>query len=175
MWWICKKGHEWQASPLDRKHSGCPYCSERKVVPGENDFATFYPDLAKEWDYEKNNGLLPTEIHPMSNIKVMWKCKYGHSFGCRVCSRVREGIGCGYCSGRYAIKGENDLETLYPEVAKEWNYSKNENMLPSDFLPRSGKIVWWKCEKGHEFRSKICIRTRGTQCRICWEEKSKNS
>ena len=30
-WWKCPEGHEYVASPLDRKYgSGCPYCSGRR-------------------------------------------------------------------------------------------------------------------------------------------------
>lgn len=27
VWWKCDKGHEWQAAPSTRLHSGCPKCS----------------------------------------------------------------------------------------------------------------------------------------------------
>lgn len=36
------------------KH-GCPYCTGQKVRKGINDFATLYPDLLKEWDWDKNS------------------------------------------------------------------------------------------------------------------------
>ena len=29
-------------------------CSNQKVLKGYNDFATIYPELSREWDYEKN-------------------------------------------------------------------------------------------------------------------------
>ena len=40
-------------------------------------------------------------------------------------------------------KGINDLETLYPILAKEWHPTKNGDKYPSDFLPGSGIKVWW--------------------------------
>ena len=31
VWWICDKGHEWQATISSRNRgNGCPYCSGRK-------------------------------------------------------------------------------------------------------------------------------------------------
>ncbi|MBI5249455.1 MAG: zinc-ribbon domain-containing protein [Desulfomonile tiedjei] len=34
VWWICKKGHEWKASPSNRvKGSGCPHCLEAVAKP----------------------------------------------------------------------------------------------------------------------------------------------
>lgn len=50
-WWKCPVGHSYQQI-IHRKvsrHSGCPVCSGHLTVPGINDFATVYPELAKEW------------------------------------------------------------------------------------------------------------------------------
>ena len=54
-WWKCKHGHYWFISCGARinKHSGCPYCSGREAIPGENDLYTLHPEVIDEWDYEK--------------------------------------------------------------------------------------------------------------------------
>lgn len=77
VWWICPKGHSYQADVNKRtgkKPTGCPYCSGRKILRGYNDLATRYPTIVEEWDYEKNI-ILPTAIGSGSNRKVWWKCK----------------------------------------------------------------------------------------------------
>ena len=55
MWWICSKGHSFEATPNGRtcKNQSCPYCSGQKILKGFNDLATTHPLLAKEWDYKK--------------------------------------------------------------------------------------------------------------------------
>ena len=40
------------------------------------------------------------------------------------------------------------LEQAYPEIAKEWDYEKNGDLLPSHVSKSSAVRVWWKCEKG---------------------------
>ena len=50
-------------------------------------------------------------VTPNSHKKVWWKCSKGHEWQAVVASRNR-GSGCPYCSGRKAISGINDLETL---------------------------------------------------------------
>ncbi len=36
-WWICGKGHEWEAQICDRNRgTGCPYCSGRLATKGKN-------------------------------------------------------------------------------------------------------------------------------------------
>lgn len=41
-WWICPKGHSYQARVSNRTilHRGCPYCAGRYAIKGENDLAT---------------------------------------------------------------------------------------------------------------------------------------
>ncbi len=172
VWWKCRKGHEWQASIGSRNGGrGCPYCSGRYAIKGVNDLQTVNPTLANEWNYEKNGGLTPVSIMPNSNKKAWWKCSNGHEWQATINSR-NNGIGCPYCSGRYAVKGENDLQTVNPTLAKEWNYEKNNGLTPVDVMPNSAKKVWWKCRKGHEWQTTIDSRNRGTGCPICHSEQN---
>ena len=80
VWWKCKEGHEWQAIIHNRSinHSGCPYCAGRKAIKGVNDISTLYPDLVKEWDFEKNGSLKPDEITRGTQVR---KSPYTGMFG----------------------------------------------------------------------------------------------
>ena len=171
VWWKCNKGHEWQTTVYHRSRGNeCPYCSGRYVVKGQSDLQTVNPTLAKEWNYEKNNELTPMDVMPNSHKKVWWKCSKGHEWQATITSRNR-GSGCPYCTGRYAIKGENDLQTVNPTLAKEWNYEKNDGLTPMDVLPNSDKKVWWKCSEGHEWQARIADRNKGRGCPECYKER----
>ncbi len=61
------------------KFETCPYCSNQKLLPGFNDLATRYPELLKEWDFNKNK-IKPNQIMPGAHKKVWWKCPFGHSY-----------------------------------------------------------------------------------------------
>ena len=168
VWWKCNKGHEWQATIYDRENgNGCPYCSGRYTVKGENDLQTINPTLAKEWNYEKNNGLTPMDVTPNSNRKVWWKCSKGHEWQAIIANRHRAGSGCPYCSGRCVAKGEKDLQTINPTLAKEWNYEKNNGLTPANVMPNSGQKIWWKCSEGHEWQARIADRNSGYGCPFC--------
>lgn len=167
VWWKCKKGHSWQATIRHRNNGcGCPYCSGRLAIKGESDLQTVNSSLVKEWVYEKNGGLSPSEISPHSDKKVWWKCKYGHEYVSTVDHRSN-GRGCPYCSGRKVLEGYNDLPTINPALAKEWNHEKNGTLKPKDFTANSGKKVWWKCKNGHEWEAKIQNRNNGRGCPYC--------
>ena len=175
VWWKCSDGHEWQATIANRNGgTGCPYCSNNKVLSGYNDLQTLNPILAAEWNYEKNGSLRPSDILPNSSKKAWWKCSQGHEWQATISSR-NSGKGCPHCSGRSAIKGENDLLTTNPSLATEWNCEKNDGLTPADVLPNSNKKVWWKCSQGHEWQAIIANRNkRGDGCPECAKEKRKN-
>ncbi len=167
VWCKCSEGHEWLATIANRNDGyGCPYCSGRHAVIGENDLRTVNPTLTKEWNYEKNGNLKPENFTEKSGQKVWWKCSKGHEWQARIADRNR-GRGCPYCSGRYAVKGENDLQTVNPILAKEWNHEKNNGLAPADVMSNSGQKVWWKCSKGHEWQATIYHRNKGTGCPYC--------
>ena len=172
VWWKCVKAHEWQATIGSRNGGrGCPYCSGRYVIKGENDLGTVNPTVANEWNYEKNNGLRPTDVMPNSNKKAWWKCSNGHEWQATINSR-NNGIGCPYCSRRYAVKGVNDLQTINPALASEWYYEKNNGLTPMDVMPNSDKKVWWKCQKGHKWKATIGSRNAGRGCPVCHSEQN---
>ena len=71
VWWTCENGHSWQTTVHVRsKGSGCPYCAGQKVLPGFNDLETLYPDVAAQWDREKNGPLSPRDVSTGSKILI---------------------------------------------------------------------------------------------------------
>lgn len=166
-WWLCGKGHEWQAAVFSRANgSGCPVCSGIKTLEGENDLASLYPELAAEWNSERNEGLSPTQFTAGSHKKIWWKCENGHEWQASICSRTH-GSGCPVCSGRKALAGENDFASLYPELAAQWHPTKNHGISPSDVTAHSTRKIWWICDKGHEWQTQVAYRAKGNGCPIC--------
>lgn len=129
--------------------------------------------LMSEWNWNKNKekGIEPNNITIGSHINVWWKCQKGHEW--EKSPKERMCGGCPYCSGKKVLVGFNDLETLYPEVAKSWNYEKNGDKTPRMYTYASNKKVWWKCNVcGGEYESNIVNRTkRGSGCPFCAGQK----
>lgn len=172
VWWRCSQGHSWEApvySVLINGY-GCPYCSGLRAMPGENDIATLYPELMKQWDAERNDAIDPRTILPSSHDKVWWRCELGHSWQAMPFSRTRErSAGCPYCTGRKVLPGFNDLATLRPDIAKEWYQPLNGDLTPQKVTLGSNKKVWWRCREHHVWQAAIYSRARkaGTGCPVC--------
>jgi hypothetical protein len=166
-WWLCKKGHNWEAAVSNRNNgNGCPYCANKLVLKGFNDLLTVIPELCEEWDYEKNTNIQPDAITIRSDKKAYWKCVKGHSYHARIADRSN-GSGCPVCVGKIVIQGENDLKTLRPDIADEWDYEKNMPLRPENVTVRGTANVWWRCKKGHSYKSRVDNRYGGTGCPYC--------
>lgn len=174
VWWRCEKGHEWAMKVSDfKKGYRCPYCSNHRVSSA-NALALRRPELAHEWNYEKNEDLTPSTVSFSSGKLVWWRCEQGHEWQERVSNRSHLGYGCPYCSGKRPTQDRN-LAALYPALMTEWHFEKNEGVDPTKLLPRSNRKVWWRCREGHEWEAQVSSRTSGTGCPYCagkrvWEK-----
>ena len=121
--WKCNVcGYEWEASPNTRTFygSGCPKCGKKKstksrwasqIEKNGGSLATLYPDLLKEWDWEKND-INPNDIPAQCNKKVWWKCSVcGNEWNAVIQSRSKFGYGCPKCGITKAkeVKEKNKL------------------------------------------------------------------
>ena len=114
------------------------------------------PDLAKEWNYEKNGDLKPEDVSCGSNKKVWWKLPYDvpddypvehlrekhfeFEWEASTGDRTR-GVNCPFlCQNPKTWKGFNDLATTNPSLAGEWDYKLNIGLTPSDVTANSGKM-----------------------------------
>jgi len=171
VWWVCakRKGHKWESTINNRSQGrGCPFCSGNKVSK-DNCFQKIKPDLAKEWHPTKNRNLTPKDVTLFSNKRVWWVCakRKGHKWETTINSRS-QGHGCPFCYGN-KVSEDNCLQTVNPDLAKEWHPTQNGNLTPRDVVTNSGKKFWWLCAKGkgHNWEASIYSRIHGDGCPYC--------
>ena len=159
MSWKCDQGHEWNARIVSRTLSGngCPTCAGLRLFPGVNDLKTKHPLIAAEAD-----GWDPSQVTYGSKLKKPWVCTNGHKWNATINSRTR-GRGCPVCGWKIIVRGFNDLETLFPDVA-----SQADGWDPSEISPHSKEIRPFICNLGHRFEADIIGQTgRKNFCRVC--------
>lgn len=169
VWWLCGNGHEWQAQVKSRVAGcGCPVCANRKIRPFQNDLASKFPELAKQWHPTKNGTLAPGMVGPGSKRKVWWTCEKGHEWKAMVVSRTSGGSGCPFCAGKKVVPGENDLASRFPAIAAQWHPTRNGTLTPEQVTPYANRKVWWRCGKGHDYQAAVSARTMGgSGCPYC--------
>lgn len=174
--WKCANGHVWKAEIKSRyRGCGCPYCSGRYAISGENDLLTVNPLLARQWHSELNADLTPSMVKPWSNIEVWWTCEKGHVWKASP-ARRSGGKGCPYCASKKVLISDsgtglsgNSLVKTFPKLIKEWDYSNNPEP-PEAYTPYSNKKVKWRCAFGHSWTATISSRTRNDRpggCPFC--------
>lgn len=180
---------EWISSVSHRTQgAGCPYLAGKAVWQGFNDLASVNPEIAAQWHPTKNGGLRPSDVTPQSNKKVWWYYNdidqvtgkpFNYEWEAAIHNRTSKK--CPPLSGQVVRKGFNDLETVNPELAKEWHPIKNGKLKPSDVTPQSNKKVWWYLPYTDpdtdettifEWSTTIANRTRGAGCPYLRESKS---
>ena len=139
------------------------------MAKSKKSLAETHPELVKEWHPTKNGILIPEMVTHGTDKRVWWKCCEGpdHEWQTAVGNRTN-GKACPFCTGK-RVSITNSLATLDPDLASQWHPEKNSELLPSHVTTRSGKKVWWKCNKGedHEWQSRIADRSSGKNCPVC--------
>ena len=64
---------------------------------------------------------------------------------------------------------EKSLERMAPHLVQEWHTERNGFLTPAVISFGSGKRVWWRCEKGHEWQERVSNRSHlGYGCPYCF-------
>ena len=184
---ICEKcGGKWSA-PISNVTSAkrvlCKKCSmadnglktTARTIKEKGSLGDNYPELIKEWDNDANGLLTPFDIPSGYSKEVSWKCSIcGYKWVLSPNARIhKRGISsCPHCSGRVAMPGVDDLQTLFPQIAAEWDYEKNGDVLPSQIRPYSNTKRYWICSKhGISFEAYPGNRLKGCGCHLCKSDK----
>ena len=131
------------------------------LPPPEKDTCKNASKSVQHWDYDRNHPLKPEHFTHGSNIKVFWKCpkdeRHFHEY--TIHDKTSKKFRCPVCHGIRATPDYN-LETEFPEIAKEWHPTKNKDKRPSQYVKYSKAKVWWVSKNQSMSGRFISYRTR---------------
>jgi len=155
LWWQCKDGHKWQATPNGIKTgTWCPQCYGN-IKKNINDI--------KELAAKKGLTLLSNE-YKGTNKRLLWSCKYGHTWETTP-KHIAHGTGCPKCAGNFIeLSDVTDFANKYAISVISNQYKNNQQKL--EFI----------CENGHEFQMTwAMLKKHGKDsCPICRKEHQSN-
>ena len=135
----------------------------------EKSISTLYPELANEWNYEKNGSLKPEMFTATSHKKVWWKCSFGHEWEAMISNRTDKGRACPYCVNQ-KIHRDNSVAVTHPQILEFWDFEKNE-VSPYNISYGADKVINFKCNKNHEFSALLYAFVATLKCPICQNRK----
>lgn len=166
--WVCPKGHEYPMPVYRRSRGcGCSVCSGKRVLAGYNDIESQAPNLALEWDEERNGDIKPSMVALHSNDRYHWKCTVcGHRWETSPNNRSR-GTGCPACNHCCVDPNVNSLAVVNPKLAGEFVLKLNYPLTPRDVAGYDNRDYWWTCDEGHSWQASPANRNKGTECPYC--------
>jgi len=157
VWWLGKCGHEWETSPGNRYHQGritaCPFCSNQRVSP-ENNFAKLAPELAKQWNHEKNGDLKPDQFTYKSSVKVWWRCPRNSEHEWQASMNDRHKYGCPRCYSHISkphLRIFTELLPIFPDLEI---HHKIEGLEFDIFLHKHNLAIEYDGARWHKRRIK---------------------
>jgi hypothetical protein len=178
---ICSAGHQFAAVPSAKsgwkkgQPATCPQCRHHVVQPGYNDLLTTHPQVAIEWDAERNGGYAPRDVTSSSTGDWFWRCEFDHSYLASLTNRTSGNAHCPYCQRRKVGIGINDLPTTHPELVAEWDPAQLASFPPTQVSAGSKRFAPWVCPKGHEYEARVSERVDGKECPFCERVRVRNS
>jgi len=168
--WRCDNGCSYDAAIVSKvKGIGCRYCSNRGVNE-KNCMRATNPALAAQLHPTKNGKRTADNIVAGTSHYLWWLCPEGHDWKATGDNRLRQDAGCPYCGNRKVWAGLNDMASVRPDLAAEFDVTKNGNFTPETIVFDTWRPLWWKCANGHEWRATGESRaTKGRGCRKCPE------
>lgn len=183
--WRCDScSYEWKTRVSHRTNGrGCPACAGTIIVPGNNDLATKFPDIAAELDDENYTA---DQLLPNSNIMVQWTCANGHTWKTRVFNRTRDNRGCNTCVRKeFSSVFERDILALITAAIPDEGITptarsvvKNRELdmyVPGRRIAIEANGVYWhtekfgKTERYHANKAEACA-DQGINLITIWED-----
>lgn len=161
--WRCSRGHRFTRTPFNlvRSKGHCGPCQS---------LAVRRPDVAAQWNYERNGSLTPEDVTRSSAKTVWWRCPKGHEFQETVGSRCKyPKLTCSVETGRVLVRGVSDIASRVPELMADWDFKVN-HCRPDERVPGDGKYTW-TCPAGHTQDTTVSHRRRAGGCTLCPPDK----
>lgn len=146
--WQCTQCHQQWTNQLRKRAidgQGCTYCTNQTTYEG-NSLLALHPDLAAQWDHEKNSVDVkvsggPSSTNPGTHDKAWWRCALGHSWRTEIRQRVSQGTGCPKCNpavSKFEVRIGCEIQAAF---GVEMEKGKKVHGAEADLLLPSLKII----------------------------------
>lgn len=148
----------------------CQMCFDKSIASHEN---------SKYWS--DANHISPRRVFKNSNTKYFFNCTCGHQIS-QTPNKVNQNVWCPYCASKKLCNDANCeycFNKSFASVNRSTFWSIQNTLSPRFMFKGSDKYVYFNCEAGHEFKSRLGNITYNNRwcphCRHKTEEKLFNA
>jgi hypothetical protein len=133
-------------------------------MKGKRKLIDLFPEMAREWDVDKNLPLKVEEVNYGKKVKVWWNCPKGHQYQCRIDQKTNRQSGCPICTCNRKI---HPVSITHPHLLEEWH--PNNKIRPEEITSGSHEKILWMGKCGHEWTAFLHNRTcrQSNNCPYC--------
>lgn len=134
-------------------------------MKGKLKLIDLFPEIAREWDVDKNMPLKVEDVNYGKKLKVWWNCPKGHQYQCRIDTRTNpRRSGCPVCSHNRKMQ---PVSITHPHLLEEWH--PDNKIKPEEVTSGSHEKILWMGKCGHKWLALINNRTRKkpSNCPYC--------
>jgi len=150
--------------------------AKRAVVPHKpkegNSLAEARPDIAREWDPNRNGGMTPNDLSRGSAYVAWWKCdRCGKGYRLMVDARTAGGRGCPYCAKENVLEARGKARSTTEQFAAKMAGINPDIEIVGEFAGYRNKVRV-RCRKcGREWDASPYNLIVGRGCASCSRRK----
>lgn len=131
----------------------------------KNSLLSVYPNIAEEWNEERNKGITPDMVSAGTSDKFWWKCRVcGYEWYASVAGRTGRGRGCKSCAKRKASEKFKKRHSEYVRQLQE----VNPNLEVLEEYKTTHEPLKTRCKVcGHIWEAAPANLLRGRKCPKC--------
>ena len=119
------------------------------------------PDVAAQWDAQKNHPLTPHDVLVNSHVRVHWRCTAGPDHAWSSILRFRTSTkhtkACPFCVNR-RLSVTNSLATVAPAVAATFDAARNAPLTAADVVAVTTRPYYFIIDGGASLRAPVRAR-----------------
>ena len=179
-WFTCNEcGHDFETTLANMTQSkiGCAFCVNIKLCSNDACTICFQKSFASSpkviyWNTEQNGSITPRQLFLKSNQKCYFTCPDCAHVCYRHIGNIDNESWCPFCGNRELCTDTSCMQCYKKSFSSHsksvfWHPTKNGTFKPRNMFLHSGKKIYFICEKGHEFDSKLNNISNGGWCGFC--------
>ena len=175
---VCAHDFDVRLANITQLGIWCAFCASKQLCSNDDCPTCFEKSFASSpkapfWNTERNGSVTPRQVFPNTRSKFWFTCGVcAHVFQTCLHCIIYQNSWCPFCSNHKICTDTECMSCFAKSFSSHpksvfWHETKNDSLTPRNVFLNCNRKIWFKCQKGHEFQSRLYHVTRGRWCPSC--------